>query len=231
MKERPTWKPSSSKSGTCQDQNSFTMAYQTLFWKRHLETCVTSPSLGYRGFHKTRRSESSLRFCGAHLQIYIYNMGLTDTINVDSPYSLCPTLTSRACKTMSARAVQLLHLPKGVPKTVTDSQLQFWSVVGSNRFQIYNVLSICLKKKKKENKKWCRSKNKASMLTVEPFFFVGREVHFALGVDHFAYVTERNCIFCISPIATLEASRSSKTSTSPNSLHGKLDETCTSKMP
>ena len=44
IKERPTLKSSSSKSGTCQDHDSFTLAHQTLFQKnQHLQTCMASP--------------------------------------------------------------------------------------------------------------------------------------------------------------------------------------------
>ena len=44
IKEGPTLKPNSSKLGTCQDQNSFTLAYQTPFQNMCFQTCVASPS-------------------------------------------------------------------------------------------------------------------------------------------------------------------------------------------
>ena len=50
-------KLSSLKLGTCQGQNSITLAYQTPFQNRHCQTCVASPSFYF---------PSSIQSRGAH---------------------------------------------------------------------------------------------------------------------------------------------------------------------
>jgi len=56
IKEGPTLKPSSSKWGTCQGQDSFTLAYQIMFWNWRFGTCVACTKSNLRQIESMNRT-------------------------------------------------------------------------------------------------------------------------------------------------------------------------------